>query len=551
MRLDGDAWQKLRAEVLARDQNRCTACGESVAEDRAHIHHVMPRALGGLDELSNLTTLCSGCHAAKHPLLQVRLSRRVIQRWAWRLAQWLDHDLKRIGDIGEQLGAALRLFGLDRFRDGQLEIVLAALSGKSLLMVSPTGSGKSLCFQLPAMFASQMSLVVSPLKALMTDQVSGLQRRKIPATFVNSDLDPHEKKQRYELLEKNAFKLLYCAPERFDRSVVRPQEVARLERLRPRFMVVDEAHCVDKWGDDFRPSYSDLGEVAKRLGSPAVLAFTATATVRTQRRIVTSLGVGEAEIFVRNVDRPNIAFLRVGVPGESEKIQYLVALLRIARNGRAMIFVPTIKVGQSVIDGLKSAGVEAPFYHAKLRPSEREFLLKRFVGEIEPPLDAIVCTNAFGMGLDVPNVRLVVHWQHPASVEDYLQEFGRAGRDGKQSLAVLLRTADDRGLPRFMIERTLEGARISAGDSDQVRANKFASLDDMHALSQSKASCFRRALIRHFESDSRIRLSLGKKVLAWVFSERGRRPRPRFCCDVCAKLDANVDCLRWAQRVLG
>jgi RecQ family ATP-dependent DNA helicase len=551
MRLDDDAWQKLRAEVLARDQNRCTACGDSVAEDRAHIHHVMPRALGGRDELANLTTLCSGCHAAKHPLLQVRLSRRIIQRWAWRLAQWLDHDLKRIGDIGEQLGAALRLFDLDRFRDGQLEIVLAALSGKSLLMVSPTGSGKSLCFQLPAVFAPQVSLVVSPLKALMTDQVSGLQRRKIPATFINSDLDPHEKKQRYQLLEKNAFKLLYCAPERFDRSVVRPEEVARLERLRPRFMVVDEAHCVDKWGDDFRPSYSELGDVAKRLGSPAVLAFTATATIRTQRRIVASLGIDDAQIFVRNVDRPNIAFVRLSVPGEAEKIPHLIALLRVARKGRAMIFVPTIKIGQSVTDALKSAGIEAPFYHAKLRPSDREFLLKRFVGEIEPPLDAIVCTNAFGMGLDVPNVRLVIHWQHPASIEDYLQEFGRAGRDGRQSLALLFRTADDRGLSHFMIERTLAGARISEEDRDQIRANKLASLDDMHELSRSQGRCFRRAIVRHFESDVRKRIPIARKLLAWAFSERARRPKTRFCCDVCAKLDANVDRLRWAQRVLG
>jgi len=142
------------------------------------IHHVMPVALGGSDELANLTTLCAGCHAATHPLMQIRLSRRLIERWAWRLARWLDRDLRRIGDKGEQLGAALRLFRLERLRAGQLEIVLAALEGKPLLMVSPTGSGKSLCFQLPAIMSARTAIVFSPLKALMTDQVSGLQRRK-------------------------------------------------------------------------------------------------------------------------------------------------------------------------------------------------------------------------------------------------------------------------------------------------------------------------------------------------------------------------------------
>jgi ATP-dependent DNA helicase RecQ len=207
-------WTKVRDGVLLRDNHRCVECGVQCGRTDADVHHLLPRSAGGTDEPSNLVTLCDGCHAAHHPKLAGRLARRVMERWAVRLALWLDrHGV--ISEASRNFGAVLRLFGLERFRDGQLPVVEAALSGQSVLVVSPTGFGKTLCFQLPAVLRQGVSVVVCPLKALMGDQVSALLRLKIPSTFINSDLDRDEKRLRYKLLANSSFKLLYAAPERF------------------------------------------------------------------------------------------------------------------------------------------------------------------------------------------------------------------------------------------------------------------------------------------------------------------------------------------------
>jgi ATP-dependent DNA helicase RecQ len=445
-------WGNIRESVLHRDSYRCVECGTPCGATEADVHHLLPRSAGGTDESSNLVTLCDGCHAAHHPKLAGRLARRVMEKWAVKLALWLDRH-GTISEASRNFGAALRLFGLERFRDGQLPVVEAALRGNSVLVVSPTGFGKTLCFQLPTVLRPGLSVVVSPLKALMGEQVSTLLRRKIPSTFVNSNLDSAEKRVRYELLANKRVKLLYAAPERF--FVRNKQELEVLRSLRPTFLVIDEAHCIDQWGRDFRPEYGRLSEVHEALGSPPVLAFTATAGEKMQKRILASLGVDGARIFVRGVDRPNISLLRWKVlPGQRAEI--IAELCRTPLpNGKVMIFVPTRKIGETLQKYLRDQGLDTPFYHSQLASAwEREQLLKRFVGESRPPVNRIICTSAFGMGLDVPNVRLVIHWQHPGLVEDYLQEFGRAGRDGQPSVAVLLHThrgaGNDIGLLNFM-----------------------------------------------------------------------------------------------------
>src|SRR6185295_6574244 len=215
--------------------------------------------------------------------------------------------------------------------------------------------GKTLCFQLPSILRPGVSVVVSPLKALMGEQVSALLRHKIPSTFINSDLDSAEKQLRYELLGNKSFKLLYAAPERF--FVKNKRELQTLRSLRPSFLVVDEAHCVDQWGRDFRPEYGKLGEIRKALGSPPVLAFTATAGQEMQKRILTSLGVNDARVFVRGVDRPNISLLRWEVhANQRPKIIYQLCRIQSPNGGKVMIFVPTRKIGETLQVYLRDQG---------------------------------------------------------------------------------------------------------------------------------------------------------------------------------------------------
>jgi ATP-dependent DNA helicase RecQ len=524
-----------RELVLRRDGFRCRQCGVHCHRQDADVHHLIPRSMGGSDDLGNLITLCDGCHAAHHPNLQVKLSRRLIERWSLTLVRWLDRN-GEIAKPATNLAPALRLFGLERFREGQLPVVLAALAGRSVLLVSPTGSGKSLCFQLPSVLRPGTACVISPLKALMSDQISELQRKKLPGTFINSDLDQEEKSARYELLANGAFKFLYVAPERF--AVRDKSEVQRLKDLRPNFLVVDEAHCIDRWGDDFRPDYGRLGEIRAALGRPPVLAFTATAGVDAQQRILRSLDAPDAQVIVHGVDRPNIGFMRIQVP-ESHRAQVISDLLPSVP-GKVMIFVPSIRKGEELRAKLKSLGHDLPFYHGRIQPPhKREALQKRFTGELKPDVSQIICTNAFGMGLDVPDVRMVIHHQQPASAEDYLQEFGRAGRDGRPSLAVLLTSSDDTGLLRFMARKTVEAANLTPEDASKRLRTKIESIETMQTIARAKRQCMRRSLLRYFEDGSaKKRPSLALKIVMWLYASRTKIDRIRYCCDHCNKVSA-------------
>ncbi len=538
----GSAWRSTRQAVLARDEFTCRECGEAFPPSELDVHHLVPRKQGGTDDPGNLITLCDGCHAARHPSLQVTLSRRMLERWALRLARLVDRQ-NLVPDAADDLRDVLAALGVPRLREGQLEPILAALRGESLIVIRPTGSGKSLCFQVPALARSGTALVISPLKALMSDQVAGLQAKKIPATFVNSSLGPDEKEARYQLLEQGVFKLLYCAPERFNGQLVRPQEVERVSQLRPSLLIVDEAHCIDRWGKAFRPDYGRLGELREKLGNPPVLAFTATAGPNAQERILTSLGAPDASKFVSDVDRPNISLVRLNAKSwartkkelNPERARMIAAMLGSLRDGKAMIFVPTINVGERLQALLRHEGFDLPFYHSKMgAQNERDVILGRFTGLIEPPLRAVICTNAFGMGIDVPDVRLVIHWQHPASVEDYLQEFGRVGRDGRPALAVLFTNPnpqDDLFLLDFMAERTVEDS--GSNGHAAVLASMKAESRRMNSLALD-TRCFREGLRRAMLGE-RTKRPWSIRILDRVFAERQRTDRSHFCCDHCAR----------------
>jgi ATP-dependent DNA helicase RecQ len=433
---------------------------------------------------------------------------------------------------------------------------LAALQGRSILFISPTGSGKSLCFQAPALLRAGTTLVISPLKALMSDQIAHLQHRKIPGTYINSDLGSAEKQARYEMIDQDMFKFIYCAPERFDRDKVQPIEIQRLLALKPNYLVVDEAHCIVRWGHDFRPSYGQLGDVRDKMGNPPVLALTATAGRKTQDEIVRSLRMENPKIFVAGVDRPNIALVRLLTEGDAQKIRTIFKLLRFQHGGKTMLFVPTVKVGEFVESELARVSPESsiPFYHSHMPNARKEELLGKFTGRTEPKISCIICTNAFGMGLDVPDVRLVIHWQPPDSAESYLQEFGRAGRDGKPSLAVLLydtansypktdlyrrENSDDAKLLRFMAGKTINSTEMSSADKDVALKGKYDAIDEMFEMATPGRDCFRKKLLNYFcdPADKKPR-GFVIWLMSRLFSSRARQPKMSMCCDYCNRVTA-------------
>ena len=497
----------------------------------------MPRSLGGTDEPANLVTLCDGCHGARHPNLQASLSYRFLERWALKLAMWLDRQ-NELPLTTPNLAAALRLFGKEKFRGDQLEVVLAALNGEDVLLISPTASGKSLCFQVPTLMREGTAFVISPLKALMNDQVSNLQQKKIPASFINGDLGPVEKALRYSLLEQHALKFLYCTPERFDPQMVRTAEINRLSEIKPSFLVVDEAHCIDRWGSDFRPNYSRLGAVRQVLGSPPVLAFTATAGPATQQRILQSLGIPNARVVVSGVDRPNIALLRLAIAGDQERFQVISWIITNIGAGRTMIFVPTVKMGNLVQAGLRVHGQTVPFFHSRWGTANaREVLQGQFTGKLSPAAPVIICTNAFGMGIDVDDVRLVVHWQHPASVEDYLQEFGRAGRDGEPALAVLFTNHNtDNQLLEYMAQISVAETDLDSAQKTGLLAGKHSQIQKIHNLAINRELCLRNEIKHYFgAAQPHSRRSLALRIVRWLFFARKpkpkRTPKVDACCD--------------------
>jgi len=494
----------------------------------------MPRSIKVDHSAANLITLCDGCHASLHLNLQVGLARRVIQRWAVRVARLIDlHG--ELPKTNLDLGPVLQVLGKTKLRDGQLPVILAILAGKNVLAVRPTGSGKSLCFQVPILLSPGTGLVIEPLKALMKDQVQGLHSLRLPATFISSDVPLGERRQRYDLLEQGTWKFIYMAPERFDPNVIRDtSEYDRLIRFRPNYLVIDEAHTVSQYGDGFRPIYAELARIRELVGSPPVLAFTATASPEMQLRVCESLGIPDATIIVENPDRANIALVRLAYSKDDpRRIEIIMRLLAKLTTGRAIIFVPTVKEGERLQRELRLRGVDLEFFHSKARdPAWRDNLQGRFDGRILPTVNAIVATSAFGMGLDIPDIRLVVHWQHPFSVEEYVQGFGRAGRDGKRSLAVLFTDErQDSKLLNYMVDK----------DDTPTRAQRLDDIAEMAELANTTNWCFRESLVTHLVGDTKPRRSWAMRILNWAFGEKMDIEHSQGCCDHCSpSLPADV-----------
>ncbi len=337
-----------------------------------------------------------------------------------------------------------RHFGFRQFLSGQERVVTALVSGRDALVVMPTGGGKSLCYQLPAMVMDGVTLVISPLIALMKDQVDGLERKGIPATMINSTLSPAEQRERIDKMQEGAYKLVYIAPERFrSRSFVN----ALKNGVDIALFAVDEAHCLSQWGHDFRPDYLRLGNALAELGMPQTAAFTATATPEVRDDILKCLGLREPFVSVSGFERPNLSLRVIHCEKQKQKFERLRDLIRDQRTG--IVYCATRKRVNEVTDVLASMGIKVVAYHGGMDEKEREEAQNLFINRSR---DVAVATNAFGMGIDRPDVRFVAHFDIPGSVEAYYQEAGRAGRDGEPAVCELLFNYADTRTQEFFIE---------------------------------------------------------------------------------------------------
>jgi ATP-dependent DNA helicase RecQ len=356
--------------------------------------------------------------------------------------------------ITDALSSLREHFGFPDFREGQGEVIAAILEGKDAVVVMPTGSGKSLCYQLPAMMFEGATLVVSPLIALMKDQVDALKARDLPATFINSSIAEREQWSRIDALRRGEFKLVYVAPERFRSS----RFLDALKSISVSLFAVDEAHCISTWGHDFRPDYLRLKAVVEALNVDGrraqTLALTATATPYVRSDIIQQLGLNKPETFVSGFDRPNLTIDVVHTEKEREKVARINRLAK-THDGSGIIYAATRKAVEQVTLQLQRQGLSVSAYHAGMGDAMRVRAQEDFMtGRTQ----MIVATNAFGMGIDKPDIRFVAHYQIPGSIEAYYQEIGRAGRDSLPSSCVLLFNYADKNTHDFFIEGSYPNA---------------------------------------------------------------------------------------------
>lgn len=371
-------------------------------------------------------------------------------------------------------------FGYTSFRPAQEAPVESLLKNEDVVAIMPTGAGKSICFQIPALCKSGLTVVFSPLISLMKDQVDGLVDQNIPAALINSTLTQTEfNKTMYDVRSGN-IKLLYIAPERlgsnFFCNVLRSMPISQV--------IVDEAHCISQWGHDFRPSYRLIGDwLASLPKRPVVGAFTATATKAVENDIKTLLGLDHANVYVTGFDRPNLSFSVVRTP---KRMDYVVDYVRRHSHENGIIYCSTRKDVERVYDNLTRAGIQTGYYHAGLSDEMRKAMQNKYAFD---QLQVMVATNAFGMGIDKSNVRYVLHYQMPRNMESYYQEAGRAGRDGAPAECILLYSGQDVRVHKYLIEQGhLEPQR------EQVELRKLQSMIDYCFCS----TCLRKYMLAYF-----------------------------------------------------
>lgn len=429
-------------------------------------------------------------------------------------------------------------FGYDAFRPGQEAVVSALLAGRDVLAVMPTGAGKSVCYQVPAVVIEGMALVVSPLVSLMADQVRAVQEAGIRGAYLNSTLTPGQQAEVLRRAAGGAYDLMYVAPERL--ADPRFAEFARTAPLS--LVAVDEAHCVSQWGQDFRPSYLSIGDfIASLPVRPPVAALTATATDLVRRDIVRLLGLQDAACTVTGFDRPNLRFA-VERREPKQKLARLDEFIDERRAESGIVYCAKRATVEEVCDHLRERGIAATRYHAGLSADERERNQRAFVNDEAP---VMVATNAFGMGIDKSNVRYVIHHNLPESIEAYYQEAGRAGRDGEPSRCTLLWNESDIVTRRRLLDNDYENERLTPEEQEIVRQSKRRLLDGMVGYCRT-TDCLHRYMTRYFgqELSPNAGSTAGEDIAA-DSSQSGKCG----ACSNCESTFETIDVTRVAQAI--
>lgn len=395
--------------------------------------------------------------------------------------------------MSDKLSVLKDYFGHDSFRDGQEQIVDALLDGRDALCIMPTGAGKSMCYQIPALLFDGVTIVVSPLISLMKDQVGSLVQSGVPAAYINSSLSYPQFLRVLSNIEHGKYKIIYVAPER----LLTDGFLDTCKKIKISMVAVDEAHCVSQWGQDFRPSYLKIISFVESLANrPIVGAFTATATNDVKEDIKKILRLENPFEITTGFDRPNLFF---GVIKSSSKDEKLIDLIRERGDRSGIVYCATRKNVESVCELLCDNGFSAARYHAGLDEYERRKNQEDFVFDRK---NIMVATNAFGMGIDKSNVTYVIHYNMPKNIESYYQEAGRAGRDGGEADCILLYSPKDVRLNRFMIENSEGNDELTIEENEQIRERDFERLKYMTFYSTTN-DCLRGFILRYFGGEKK------------------------------------------------
>lgn len=368
------------------------------------------------------------------------------------------------GKMGmDDIGRILKeYFGYDEFLPGQREAIESIIAGKDTMVIFPTGGGKSLCYQIPALVLEGTTIVISPLISLMKDQVDELLEAGIPSTYISSTISDREVDLRIQKMKRNTYKIIYIAPERFYSD----DFIDALSHIKIPFVAVDEAHCISQWGHNFRPAYLKIKKFIEHIGRPVSAALTATANKKVQEDIIYRLGMIDCDIYLNSFDRPNLQFV---VENKSNKMSYVLKHVRSHVGRSGIIYAGTRKNVEQLFMFLKDRGVSVGMYHAGLSNVTRNKTQEDFIAG---KTKVIVATNAFGMGINKEDVRYVIHYNMPKTVEDYYQEAGRAGRDGKNARCILLYSDEDISLNKFIINSNYPPIKLVEIIYKRVKARK-------------------------------------------------------------------------------